>query len=101
MDKMDCNIQIIVIDLLDILLPSPSSSSKRFKTNEKDNNYNLKKDFYENTKLLDEIIDNLINISDKHFVIVSYNDVKDLVETSITSKFKNVVNISEQDTRVL
>jgi hypothetical protein len=87
-DKTGCNMQIIVMDLLDTL----------FKTNEKNNSkYNLKKDFDENTRLLNEITDKLIDISDKHFVIVSYNNIKNLAESSITYKFKNTVEISEQN----
>ena len=95
MNKIDYNIQILVIDILDTLLSS-SSSSKRIKTNRKDNNnYDLEKDFDENANLLDEILDNLICFSDKHFVIVSYNDTNNLTKTSITSKFKNAVEMSE------
>ena len=87
-DNLDCNIQIIAIDLLDTL----------FKTNSKRNSkHNLRKNFYKNIKLLNEILDTLIKISDKHFVIVSYNDVKDLAERSIICKFKNVVEIDGQD----
>jgi hypothetical protein len=86
MNSLDCNIQIIVIDLLDTL----------FKTNRKRNSeFNLKKDFDENAKILDEIVNNLISISDKHFVIVSYNDIKNIAIGSITSKFKNTVNLNE------
>ena len=57
--------------------------------------FNLKKDSDENIKLLGEKIDNLNHISDKHFVIVSYNDINNLSKISITSKFKNEVEISE------
>ena len=85
-NKIDCNIQVIVIDLLDTLS----------KTKGKNSQYNLKKDFDENKSLLDEIIDKLIHISNKLFVIVCYDYVKDVVEKSITSKFKNAVEISEQ-----
>jgi|tagenome__1003787_1003787.scaffolds.fasta_scaffold16943186_1 hypothetical protein len=42
MDKIDCNIHILVIDVLDTLLPS-LSSCKRIKSNGKDSNNNLKK----------------------------------------------------------
>jgi hypothetical protein len=85
LDKLHCKIQILVIDLLDTL----------FKTNGKINKINLKKNFDEHANLLDEIIDNLIHISYKHFVIVSYSDIKDIVESSITSKFKNVLQIND------
>ena len=91
-NKIDYQIQIIVIDLLGTL----------FKTNRKNNNkYNLKRDFDENANLLNETLDNLIHISDKHFVIVSYNDIKNVTERSIISKFKNIVEINEQDDLIL
>ena len=91
-NKIDYQIEIIVIDLLDTL----------FKTNRKNNNkYNLKRDFDENANLLNETLDNLIHISDKHFVIVSYNDIKNVTERSIISKFKNIVEINEQDDLIL
>src|SRR6476620_337005 len=91
-NKIDCQIQIIVIDLLDTL----------FKTNRKNKSkYNLKKHLDENENLLNEIVENLINISDKHFVIVSYNDIKNVTERSIISKFKNIVEINEQDDLIL
>src|SRR3954447_16200619 len=91
-NKIDYQIQIIVIDLLGTL----------FKTNRKNNSkYNLIRDFDENADLLNEILDNLIHISDKHFVIVSYNDIKNVTERSIISKFKNIVKINEQDDLIL
>jgi len=91
-NKIDYQIQIIVIDLLGSL----------FKTNRKNNSkYNLKRDFDENENLLNEILDNLIHISDKHFVIVSYNDIKNVTERSVISKFKNIVEINEQDDLIL
>jgi len=91
-NKIDYQIQIIVIDLLGSL----------FKTNRKNNSkYNLKRDFDENANLLNEILDNLIHISDKHFVIVSYNDIKNVTERSAISKFKNIVEINEQDDLIL
>jgi len=87
-NKIDYQIQIIVIDLLGTL----------FKTNRKNNSkYNLKRDFDENENLLNEILDNLIHISDKHFVIVSYNDIKNVTERSVISKFKNIVEINKQN----
>ena len=85
LDKINYKIQILVIDLLDTL----------FKTNRKISKIDLKKDFDENAKILDDIIDNLSHISDKYFVIVSYNDIKNIAFRSILSKFKNVVQISE------
>jgi len=73
LDKINYKIQILVIDLLDTL----------FKTNRKISKIDLKKDFDENAKILDDIIDNLSHISDKYFVIVSYNDIKNIAFRSI------------------
>jgi hypothetical protein len=87
-NSLDCHIQIIVIDLLGTL----------FKTNSKRNSeFNPKKDFNEDVKILDEILENLIHISNKHFVIVSYNGIKNLERMSIESKFQNAVEIIEQN----
>ena len=73
-----------------------------FKTNRKNKSkYNLKKHFDENANLLNEVLDNLIHISDKHFVIVSYNDIKNITKRSVISKFKNIVEINEQDDLIL
>jgi len=46
-------------------------------------------------------LDNLIHISDKHFVIVSYKDIKNITKRSVISKFKNIVEINEQDDLIL
>ena len=73
LDKINYKIQILVIDLLDTL----------FKTNRKISKIDLKKDFDENAKILDDIIDNLSHISHKYFVIVSYNDIKNIAFMSI------------------
>ena len=73
-----------------------------FKTNRKNKSkYNLKKHFDENANLLNEVLDNLIHISDKHFVIVSYKDIKNITKRSVISKFKNIVEINEQDDLIL
>jgi hypothetical protein len=87
-EKLDSKIQIIVVDLIQTLF-----SSSIISNNKRDRN-NLK-DFYENEKLLNEIIENLIHISDKHFAIVSYNDIDNLIRRAITSKFKNVVEMDK------
>lgn len=88
------------MDLLETLLPSFSSLNMKIKTNGRDNNCNLKKDFEYNANILNEIVDNLVNISNKHFVIVSYNDINNLAERSIVSKFKNIAEINNQDSVV-
>ena len=85
-DKLACNIQIIVIDLLETLFSSSTVSN-----NKKDRN-DLKI-FYQYEKLLNEIIDNLNYVSDKHFVIVSYNDINTTIKRIMLSKFKNMVKL--------
>jgi hypothetical protein len=45
--------------------------------------------------LLNEIIDNLIHLSDKHFVIVTYNDIYNLISRAASFKFKNVVEMDK------
>ena len=87
-EKLGSKIQIIIVDLIQTLF-----SSSSILNNKRDRN-NLK-DFYENEKLLNEIIDNLIHLSDKHFVIVTYNDINNLIERTISSEFKNVIEMSK------
>ena len=53
------------------------------------------KDFYESEKLLNEIVDNLINLSDKHFVIVTYTNFSNWIKGTTFSKFKNVLEIDK------
>jgi hypothetical protein len=84
--KLACNIQIIVIDILETLFSSSSITNNRKDRNDL-------KTFYEYEKLLNEILDNLIHISDKHFVIVSYNDINATIKRTMSSKFKNIVKL--------
>ena len=92
-DTLNCKVQVIVVDLLNTILSSSSSTSNNVIKN--NNNYKSNKKLYENANLLKEIIDNLINLSDRHFVIVSYNDSNNLKERIVISKFKNVLEIDQ------
>ena len=85
-DKLACSIQIIVIGLLETLFSSSTISNNQKGRNDL-------KNLYEYEKLLNEVIDNLIHISDKHFVIVSYNDINTTIKRTIPSKFKNMVKL--------
>ncbi len=85
---MNINMQVIVVDLLETLF------SYSFISNNKRDRNNLK-DFYENEKLLNEILENLVYKSNKHFVIVSYNNFNNLIKRTISSKFKNVVEMDK------
>ncbi len=46
-----------------------------------------------NKTLLDEIIDCLINLSNRFFVVIGYNDSNKIINNSIVSKFDNRVGI--------
>lgn len=87
--RSDHKIQIIVLDLLDTLL----SNSRKIGMSGKNNNWNIKNDFDHNKILLDEIIDCLINLSNRFFVVIEYNDSNKLIDNSIVSKFDNIVEI--------
>ncbi|MGN6629128.1 MAG: hypothetical protein ACTHKJ_04535 [Candidatus Nitrosocosmicus sp.] len=87
-DNLNCKVQIIVIDSLDTLFSSSTIS------NNKKDSEDLK-DFHENEKLLKEIVDNLVHLSDKHFVIVTCEDIDNLIKRTISSKLKNVIEMSK------
>lgn len=85
----NCKIQIIVLDLFDTLLSSSSSSpTSRIKGNGKN-------DFKHNEKLVSEIIDTLINLSKKYFVILYYDDSNNQMDKSFISKFDNSIQIDQ------
>jgi hypothetical protein len=87
-DSLRCKVQIIVVDLIQTLFSSSLiSNNKRIRKDTK--NYD------QNSKLLIEIIDTLIHISGEHFVIVTYNNTDSLIKSTITSKFKNVVEMDK------
>ncbi|MGN6708305.1 MAG: hypothetical protein ACTHKF_03040 [Candidatus Nitrosocosmicus sp.] len=86
-DNLNCKVQIIVTDLFETLFSSSTISN-----NKKDKDL---KDFHENEKLLKEIVDDLIHNSGEHFVIVTYNNIDNLIKSTITSKFKNVVEMDK------
>jgi hypothetical protein len=87
-DNLRCKVQIIVIDLLETLFSSSLISNNK-RTRED------LKHFYENEKLLLEIIDNLIHISGEHFVIVTYKNIDNSIKNTIPSKFKNVLEMDK------
>lgn len=87
-DSLRCKVQIIVIDLLETFFSSSLISNNK-KTRKETKNYD------QNSKLLIEIIDNLIHISGDHFVIVTHNNIDNLIKSTITFKFKNVVEMDK------
>ncbi len=101
--KMDCNIQVIVMGFLETLASSSSSSitlsSNQNKSSSTGGSLGSNVDFEPTVNLLDEIVDQLIEFSDKYFVIVHYNAHKilNLRESFIPSKFNNSVELIEND----
>ncbi|MER5174294.1 MAG: hypothetical protein ABJB76_09850 [Candidatus Nitrosocosmicus sp.] len=95
--KLDGKLQIIILDLLNTLFPSsPSSSYLNKKIDYKESErFIYNSDFKYKIKLLEEMIDRLIQISSRNFVILSYNTNNKLLENkNIISKFKNVIEIN-------
>ncbi len=94
MFRLDGKIQVIILDLFDTLPPSSYIHYNKIKTVDKKYHLNPKSDFNYNIKLLDEMIDLLIDISNKYFVILSYNESSKSVKRSIVAKFSNVLEIN-------
>ena len=100
MKRLDGNIQIIVMDLLGTLNSSSLiEPSKQNKADSKDGFIGSNKDVEPTINMLDEMIDQLIEFSDKYFVIVHYNANKNpnLRASFIPSKFTNSVEIIENN----
>lgn len=87
----DCKIQIIILDLLDTLL----SNSKKIKTNVESSYWNNKNNFDDHKILLNEMVDYLINISSRFFVVLTYDNSNKLIDDSLIFKFNNVVEINQ------
>lgn len=105
--KLDNRLQIIVLDLLDTLSLSSSLSSSSFsyfhkKNGEETGGLIYNNSFQNNLKLLEEVIDGLIQISKGYFVIVSINDKNKLFDNNnnsnnsnnVFSKFQNAIEIN-------
>jgi hypothetical protein len=45
--------------------------------------------------LLNEVVDDFVHISDKHFVIVTCEDIDDWTKRTMSSKFKNIVEMNK------
>jgi len=85
-------LQIIVLDLFDTLVSSNvKSRMKKFMNNgysEKPRNA-----IQENINIINEMIDVLIGLSVKYFVILTCDDYESIKDNSITFKFNNAINI--------
>jgi hypothetical protein len=99
--KMNCNIQIIVMGLLETLASSSSIilSPNQNKSNSTNGFLGSNASLEPTINLLDEIVDRLIEFSDKYFVIVHYNAHRnlDLRESFIPSKFNNSIELVKND----
>lgn len=89
LDK-NCKIQIIVLDLLDTLIEASSRSIVS-----KDNNGRLRseRDLKNNEKLVIEVLEILLNLSNDHFVILTYDNSTNIIDRSFFYKFSNYLEI--------
>ncbi|MDN5847424.1 MAG: hypothetical protein L0H53_14260 [Candidatus Nitrosocosmicus sp.] len=85
----NCKIQIIVMDFLD----TSFESSHTIRTKDKHNYQRSERDFKHNEKLVIEAIDTLLDLSNNHYVILSYYNNNGLVNGSLFSKFSNYLEI--------
>ncbi len=89
-------IQIILLDLFDTLVSS-SYSIKKAKDNSNSRSSNGIED---NIGILNELIDILISLSEKYFVILTCNEVENMTSSSscccsLVSKFDNAIKIKQ------
>jgi hypothetical protein len=95
--KMDCNIQFIIMDLLGTLVPSSPVmfSSNQNRPNPTGGFLRSNTDFESTMHLLDEMIDQLIEFSGRYLVMVHYNAHRNLnlSESLIPSRFSNSIEI--------
>ena len=95
-DRLDNKIQIILLDLFDTLVPSTLLKTKEFKDN--DCCYSgSSNEIEDNIGIVNELVDVLVNLSEKYFVILTYNEIANIVyhNNSIVSKFDNAINIKQ------
>lgn len=79
-------IQIILLDLFDTLVSSSSSMKDSRSSNEIEDNIGI----------VNELIDILISLSEKYFVILTYNEVENSSSSnSLVSKFDNAIKIKQ------
>jgi len=93
-DQLGNKIQIILLDLFDTLVSS-SSSMKKTKDNSNSRSSN---EIEDNISIVNELIDMLISLSEKYFVILTYNEVENMIcnsSRSLASKFDNAIKIKQ------
>jgi hypothetical protein len=90
--EMGNKLQIIVLDLFDTLVSSDAKNRMKKFTN---NGYSKtsRNTIEENIRIINEMIDVLISLSVKYFVILTCYDYENIKEYSITFKFNNAISI--------
>ncbi len=86
--KLNCRIQIIVLDIANALLPS-SSDKVKSKLIKKDTT-NTKED---KIKLFDEVLQNISNLSKNYFSILAFTDCRNTFNKNIFSHFNQILEI--------
>lgn len=96
-DRLDNKIQIILLDLFDTLVPSTLLKTKEFKDNDCCYSGSSNNEIEDNIGIVNELVDALVNLSEKYFVILTYNEIANIVyhNNSIVSKFDNAINIKQ------
>ena len=85
-------LQIIILDLFDTLVSSNvKSRMKKFENN--DYSATSGNAIQENISIINEMIDVLISLSVKYFVILTCDDCENIKDNSIAFKFNNAINI--------
>ena len=91
-NQLGNKIQIILLDLFDTLVSS-SYSMKKTKDNSNSRSGN---EIEDNIGIVNELIDILISLSEKYFVILTYNEVESSSSSnSLVSKFDNTIKIKQ------
>ncbi|MDQ6723341.1 MAG: hypothetical protein M3Z01_03640 [Thermoproteota archaeon] len=87
--KLNCKIQIIVLDVFDALF---SLTSNKVKSKSIINVMDIEEE--DKIKLLDEILQNIINFSKYHFSILAFTDFKKTFNKNIFSHFNQILEIN-------
>jgi hypothetical protein len=98
-DRLDNKIQIILLDLFDTLVPSTLLKTKKeFKDNDPCCCYSgSSNEIEDNIGIVNELVDALVNLSEKYFVILTYSEIANIEHhsSSIVSKFDNAIKIKQ------
>ena len=86
--KINCKMQIIVLDMFDTLL-SPLANKVKSKLTK--DALDVKGD---KTKLLNEMLQNMINFSKDHFSVIAFTNLRKVFSKSIFSHFNQILEIA-------